>query len=136
MNLDFLKWLVWPHKVTGPSILLDALPDPNLEMNDFFFVQYSLLSLFVFIISKSTKQDARADIDDAEEAIPLLWGKLFFVFMYTSWFFKNRKYLLMFMPHLQIQIILRWLFFWWTLCFWVKPETTNSEKWWSKQDEK
>ena len=45
-----------------------------------------------FKYSKSTRHDDKADIADADEAMPLLWGKLFFDFIRMSWLFKNLKY--------------------------------------------
>ena len=59
----------FPQTDAGPKILLQALPDPNLEIND-DLLRKSVDSRIDFSIS--IKHNDKALNADADEAIPLL----------------------------------------------------------------
>ena len=67
-----------PQETKPPYNDLEALPEPSLAMRDDRRKKSSLAIMFWVITSSMlTRQRAKALIDDAEEAIPVEWGKLF-----------------------------------------------------------
>ena len=65
-----------PHTIIGPCVLRQALPEPSRAKNDILLI-LSSSDNELSCASKSTKHAAKAAIEDADEAMPLLCGKVF-----------------------------------------------------------
>ena len=77
---------VFPHIAAGPKILLEALPDPSLEIKDALLWK-SLDPVIDF--SMSTRHKANELKAEAEDAIPLLCGKVLVEFIFKKTLFKK-----------------------------------------------
>ena len=67
--------LVFPQTEIGPNKLLDALPDPSLEMWE--ALKKNSLSYDESFTSLSRRHNVSALNAEAEDAMPLLWGNVF-----------------------------------------------------------
>ena len=77
-----------PQIIKGPEMLLDPLPEPNLAINDTLFKKFCSVIFSLYLFSILTTQNANEENAEADEAIPLLWGKVFFEFIFKNKFSK------------------------------------------------